>query len=175
HFHGTRDYFECHELLEEHWKEEQDPRLKEVWHGLIQVAVSLYHERRGNLPGARKMLEQAILHLTNVSPEIAGLDPVKLLKLLRTRYASLMQLSGQPAEIGFEDIALPFADGGLLREAMDLCKAWGCEWGRLSPLNEDMLVHRHLLRDRTDVVAERARQLAIRRQSQQGLTEREGI
>lgn len=176
HFHGTRDYFECHELLEEYWKEEQDPLLKEVWHGLIQVAVSLYHERRGNLPGARKMLEQAVIHLTNVSPERAGLDPVKLLELLRTRYDALTQDYGAEVETRvFEDMALPFLDGGLLREAMDLCKAWGCEWGRRSPMNEDMLVHRHLLRDRTDVVAERARQLALRRQSPQDVTERDGI
>lgn len=175
HFHGTRDYFECHELLEEHWKEEQDPRLKEVWHGLIQVAVSLYHERRGNLPGARKMLEQAILHLTRVSPEIAGLDPGKLLELLRVRYAALAREQEQPGERRFHDMALPFMDGGLLREAMDVCKAWGCEWGKLSPLNEDMLVHRHLLRDRADVVAERARQLAIRRETRQDLAERDGV
>ncbi|MNP46745.1 hypothetical protein D3C76_1407650 [compost metagenome] len=91
------------------------------------------------------MLEQAILHLTNVSPEIAGLDPRKLLELLRTRYASLMKEpeSAEEKMAVFEDMALPFADGGLLREAMDVCKAWGCEWGRWSPMNEDMLVHRH--------------------------------
>lgn len=177
HFHGTRDYFECHELLEEHWKQEQDPELKEIWHGLIQVAVSLYHERRGNMAGARKMLEQAILHLTNVSPETAGLDPNKLLELLHGRYALLALYPEQSGDktILFEDMALPFADGTLLREAMDLCKGWGCEWGRTSPMSEDMLIHRHLLRDRTDVLAERARQLAIRKQTQHGLSEREGI
>lgn len=176
HFHGTRDYFECHELLEEHWKKEQDPRLKEVWHGLIQVAVSLYHERRGNMPGARKMLEQSMIHLTNVSPELAGLDPLRLLELLRTRYASMTHNHGSSeGKRAFEDMELPIADDGLLRDAMEVCNAWGCQWGRRSSLNEDMLVQRHLLRDRTDVVEERARQLAIRRQSRQGKTEREGI
>lgn len=42
HFHSDRDYFECHEILEEHWK--QDGRNK-GWLVLIQTAVAFYHYR----------------------------------------------------------------------------------------------------------------------------------
>lgn len=175
HFHGTRDYFECHELLEEHWKQENDPVLKEIWHGLIQVAVSLYHERRGNFPGSRKMLEQAILHLTRANPGKAGLDQSRLLELLRARYALLAPSPVEQMDrpMVFEDMTLPVADDLLLQEAKAMCASWGYEWGRTSPMDDKPLILRHLLRDRTDVVAERARQLAIRRQNQQGLAERE--
>ncbi len=38
-FHTTRDYFECHEILEEYWKEDPPEQRKEYWVGLIQLAV----------------------------------------------------------------------------------------------------------------------------------------
>ncbi|WP_260405419.1 DUF309 domain-containing protein, partial [Paenibacillus sp. 598K] len=53
-FHVTRDYFECHELLEEYWKEQPgDDPFYDTWVGLIQIAVSQYHHRRSNHRGAR--------------------------------------------------------------------------------------------------------------------------
>ena len=38
HFHGDRDWFECHERLEEYWKEHPDDPKSDTWVGLIQVA-----------------------------------------------------------------------------------------------------------------------------------------
>lgn len=56
HFHTTRDYFECHEVLEDLWLEcGRDP----FYQGLLQIAVALYHHRNGNLGGAQKMLVAA--------------------------------------------------------------------------------------------------------------------
>ncbi len=46
HFHGTRDYFECHEVLEEHWKAVDPKNRSSVWVLLIQIAVSMYHARQ---------------------------------------------------------------------------------------------------------------------------------
>ena len=60
HFHGTRDYFECHEILEEYWKETAPKERDSHWVGLIQIAVALYHERRGNKQGATRTLTKAI-------------------------------------------------------------------------------------------------------------------
>lgn len=40
-FHGLRDYFECHEVLEEHWKKDDKAERKKYWVGLIQIAVAL--------------------------------------------------------------------------------------------------------------------------------------
>ncbi|KPC99353.1 hypothetical protein LR69_02339 [Geobacillus sp. BCO2] len=56
HFHSDRDYFECHEILEEHWK--QDGRNK-GWLVLIQMAVAFYHYRRGNTSGALRLIRRA--------------------------------------------------------------------------------------------------------------------
>lgn len=156
HFHGSRDFFECHELLEEHWKEETDPELKPVWHGLIQVAVSAYHERRGNARGALKMLEQAYSRLMKADPSLAGLDRGKLMVLLEAR------LEGLRKGKAYSDPELPIADARLLEECLRLCASWGFEWNRASPLNEEPLLHRHTLRDRTEVIMERKRILADR-------------
>ncbi|GJM74097.1 hypothetical protein HMSSN036_63130 [Paenibacillus macerans] len=50
-FNRDRDYFECHEVLEELWLErDHDPLYK----GLLQVAVGLFHARSGNVSGGRK-------------------------------------------------------------------------------------------------------------------------
>lgn len=73
-FHGTRDYFECHEILEEYWKEHPGDEQAQLWHGLIQIAVGQYHLRRGNREGARKMLRSAWQRLSPPLLEQAGLD-----------------------------------------------------------------------------------------------------
>ena len=52
-FQIDRDYYECHEVMEELWLEEGgDP----FHQGLLQVAVGLFHFRRENINGARKLV-----------------------------------------------------------------------------------------------------------------------
>lgn len=161
HFHGTRDYFECHELLEEHWKTESEPRLKGLWHGLIQVAVSIYHERRGNLAGARKMMGMAIERLAAEEPGQAGLDKELLLQQLKVRQSIVeRRLSGEA--IPYTDMELPVTDHELLRQAQDVCGDWGVEWNRSSPMDDMELIHRHTRRDRSDVIEERRKRLSER-------------
>lgn len=43
--------FHAHEVFEDQWKV-AEPRFRELWQGLAQLAVALTHQRRGNLPGA---------------------------------------------------------------------------------------------------------------------------
>lgn len=194
HFHGSRDYFECHELLEAHWKLEQNHERKVIWHGLIQVAVASYHERRGNFAGAVKMMEQAVNRLSpyeaptgisgtpgptapvaeaDGSPQFAaarlvqvarfaGLEPLALGALLRTRLQQLRE-GAVGASSGFIDLELPVADQQLLRQSKELCASWGYEWGKPSLLHHEDLIHRHLRRDRSEVIEERQRQLTARR------------
>lgn len=59
HFHGDRDYFECHETLEEYWKATDAGNKKSIWVALILLAVSTYHHRRNNFPGAIRTLTKA--------------------------------------------------------------------------------------------------------------------
>lgn len=52
-FHMTRDYFECHEIMETYWKKTKpltDEKCGAV--ALLQLSISLYHWRRKNYDGA---------------------------------------------------------------------------------------------------------------------------
>lgn len=53
HFNVDRDYFECHEVLEELWL---DRGREKFYQGLLQVAVGLHHARNENINGARKIM-----------------------------------------------------------------------------------------------------------------------
>jgi len=56
-FNMERDYYECHEVLEEYWLREG----KNKWlQSLLQIAVALHHFRNGNINGAIKLFEQAL-------------------------------------------------------------------------------------------------------------------
>lgn len=71
HFNVDRDYYECHEVLEELWLEEgRDLR----YQGLLQVAVGLYHHSNRNVSGAIKLFEAGISKLLHYPDEILGID-----------------------------------------------------------------------------------------------------
>lgn len=58
-------FFEAHEVLEGLWMRTRDRGQQ----GLIQLAAALYHIQRGNLKGARTMLDRALPRLRD--PAIA--------------------------------------------------------------------------------------------------------
>ena len=169
-FHVTRDYFECHELLEEYWKEQPgDDPLYDTWVGLIQMAVSQYHLRRANRRGARLMLEQALERLTSGHLETLGLDGPALLQLLQQRLRQIQDLS---QSIPYTDFELPFADHELLAACHERSDGAAELWGTPSNLGNEQLIHRHILRDRSDVIA--AREEALYRRQQRRAAARSG-
>lgn len=157
-FHASRDYFECHELLEEYWKEHPGDPLSETWVGLIQLAVGLYHQRRGNRRGALKMLSQAEAKLSAAPLDAIGLDKQRLLEELARRTS---QLSRDEALDGglYSDLDLTIASRELRIECEAECARRGWGWGKPSRLEDPALIHRHKLRDRSGVLA--ARQAAL--------------
>ncbi|WP_027407651.1 DUF309 domain-containing protein [Anoxybacteroides tepidamans] len=148
HFHTDRDYFECHELLEEYWKKDEKRR---VWVGLIQIAVALYHHRRGNRNGAKRMMQKAawLLAQERASLQQLGLDDSKLLELLKKYMERIEQ--GKP----YRSIELPISDKALLQTCLELCEKKGLFWGKESDLHNEFLLHKHARRDRSDVIAAR--------------------
>ncbi|MCL6586103.1 MAG: DUF309 domain-containing protein [Anoxybacillus sp.] len=149
HFHTDRDYFECHELLEEHWK--QDDK-KQVWVLLIQLAVALYHHRRGNTSGAKRMMQKAstLLEQEEEAVRQLGLDEKELARLLQQYIKQIDE--GKP----YESIMLPITDETLLEKCRSLCQQKGGVWGQKSDMTNDFLLHKHMLRDRSGVIAARA-------------------
>ncbi len=154
HFHGDRDYFECHEVLEEYWKEDEKDKRKRYWVALIQIAVSLYHHRRGNYSGSLKMMRNALFILESESEALAllGLNKEKLLTLLKNR---IIEIDCQQP---YSSLFLPIEDEELLRICKTRCLDTGLVWGSVSDISNNSLVNRHTLRDRNNVIEERLKQ-----------------
>lgn len=159
HFHCDRDYFECHEVLEEYWKEKDAAQREIHWVGLIQVAVGLYHHRRGNFKGALRMLQNAHSIIGNESAAInsLGLDSRELVILLEERIDCVGK--GKP----YNSFNLPIVDPQLQLSCEAMAKKSSMPWGAASDLLDGSLVNRHTLRDRSEVIAERRRQLDLRK------------
>ncbi|OQP06000.1 hypothetical protein B1690_11075 [Geobacillus sp. 46C-IIa] len=148
HFHGDRDYFECHEILEEQWK--RDGRTIE-WLVLIQIAVAFYHYRRGNTSGALRLVKRARALLKEARGMIRrlGLDDRALAALLDDTARRIAH--GEP----YESIELPIADRSLYEQCRSACAERQLVWGQASNAADLELVDKHRRRDRTAIIAAR--------------------
>lgn len=77
------DYFTCHEVLEELWRGTAGP-LRELYRGLIQIVVGLYHLQRGNLVGGRQVLARGLARVERYPSPCVGLDLAQLCQGART-------------------------------------------------------------------------------------------
>lgn len=138
HFHGDRDYFECHEILEEHWKRNGKGR-NSIWAGLIQIAVSLYHYRRGNIRGAIKLMAKAIdiLGEKRSGLHALGLNHAELMETL------LNSLDSMKTGKLYTAINLPIQDTELLAICKERLRMHGYKWGHLNDTDEQ-IVHKHI-------------------------------
>jgi uncharacterized protein len=139
HFHGDRDYFECHEVLEEHWKKSGMER-SSIWVGLIQVAASLYHYRRGNMRGAVKLLTRALESLSKKRSELHALG-INYSQLMEILQKSLKHMKKSRL---YTAIDLPIQDAELLVICKERVRRHGSSWGRLDDVWDEGIVHKHL-------------------------------
>ncbi|MCU1237368.1 MAG: hypothetical protein JWP63_5335 [Candidatus Solibacter sp.] len=72
-----RQYFVCHEVLEEVWTPERGPR-RLFLQALIHLAVGLYHAERGNTAGATRQLRKGLRKLGGYLPACEGIDTARL-------------------------------------------------------------------------------------------------
>lgn len=146
-FHVTRDYFECHEILEDLWKELAPRQKHHELVGFILLATGMYHWRRGNQQGACRSLLKAhrILHQSDrrTSSFLSLFDRDVLIDLLMRSYASCEQGKS------YQSISLPVSDD----ELVAFLSASPFQPDNIS----DDVVHKHRLRDRSDVIRERER------------------
>ena len=74
---NSRQFFVCHEVLEEVWTPERDPR-RRFLQSLIHMAVGMYHRERGNPEGAVRQLRKGLRKLAEYLPECEGIDTARL-------------------------------------------------------------------------------------------------
>jgi len=72
------DGFAAHEVLEELWRAAA-PGERNLYQGLVHVAVATYQERRANAVGRRRQLEKAVRRLSPYAPAYEGLDVAAIL------------------------------------------------------------------------------------------------
>lgn len=76
---NERQFFECHEALEFAWRAEDGP-VRELYRGILQVAVAYLHIERQNYRGARKMFKRCRPWLEPFSDVCMGINVGKLKK-----------------------------------------------------------------------------------------------
>lgn len=147
-FNGNQDYFECHEVLEEYWKDIAPGDKQHLLVGLVQIATGMYHWRRGNYNGAHRIFKRAfaILQGEAHSPFLAPFDKGDLVQNLE---ASIQKTNEQKP---FQSFSLYITDENL-KELVSIGIA------ELPSQKEEYLLHKHKLRDRSDIIEARQEKL----------------
>jgi uncharacterized protein len=99
HLFNRGEFFECHEVLEEAWTPERDPR-RLFLQSLIHVAVGFYHCQRGNPVGASRQLRKALRKLEGYLPVCEGIDTALLFREAQERLVRIdagEQVTGFPS------------------------------------------------------------------------------
>ncbi|SMO73027.1 DUF309 domain-containing protein [Melghirimyces algeriensis] len=112
-FNVDRDYYECHEVLEELWMEEgREPLIQ----GILQVAVGLYHYHQENMNGARKLFRAALDKLRSYPGDSMGIDLTALMSDVEIRLQRLERMEGQA--VAFDDPKIRILDHELKRRVV---------------------------------------------------------
>lgn len=142
HFNDERDYFECHEVGEEYWKQIAPKDKAHPLTGWIQLAVGMYHWRRSNYPGALRSLIRAKPKLAEAGVWTEGFDHEQLARLLNE------SIQGVTDRDPFEPRDLPLLPGDLAQAIEARRQQY------IAPAHDEYyLMHKHRLRDRTEIIA----------------------
>jgi predicted metal-dependent hydrolase len=87
-------YFEAHEALETAWKDEKGP-IRELYRGILQVAVGYLHITRGNYIGALKMFKRCRPWLAPFPDQCRGIEVGQLKRDFQAVESELRRLGPQ--------------------------------------------------------------------------------
>lgn len=150
-FNGNQDYFECHEVLEEYWKEVAPGDKNHPLVGYVQLATGMYHWRRNNRNGAMKILEKA-LHNFSTNQTSPFFDFIHFNQLYNDCENSIALIKKGDEFTPFQIIIQNNELSALVHQKI-------CELPTV-PLN--YLLHKHMLRDRSDILIARNKKLEER-------------
>lgn len=85
------EYHPCHEIVEVLWKRTPGP-VRDLYQGIIQLAIALHHTRSGNFAGATAMYEKAIAKLVPLEPACQGVDVAGLAAQARAAQSAVAAL-----------------------------------------------------------------------------------
>ncbi len=96
-------YFEAHELLEVAWKAATGPE-RELWKGVIQLAVACVHVQRGNLVGAGRLVTRGLRRLERAPDHHRAIDVVEVRRQGRALAGRIE--AGQPVDVDLGPLPL---------------------------------------------------------------------
>lgn len=102
---NNAEWFECHETFETLWLA-SDGELRDLYQGIIQLAIALHHWRNGNYNGAMRLLEGALVYLETVPSPCLWIDLERLKSAAREVHKQLEQL-GQTGMVALDQGLLP--------------------------------------------------------------------
>lgn len=100
---NAREYFEAHEALEIAWNEEKG-RVRELYRGILQIAVVYLHITRGNYAGAMKVYARSQRWLKDWSTVCRGIKVEELRRNAEIVMAEIQRLGKE--DIGKFDLSL---------------------------------------------------------------------
>jgi hypothetical protein len=102
---NRREFFECHETLEEIWIEEDDP-IRYLYQGILKIGVGFHHALRGNQHGAVIVMRGGIELLAPFRPRCMGVDVESLVQAAERAAAEFERL-GPSAILQFDRALIP--------------------------------------------------------------------
>jgi len=91
-------YFDAHEELEAAWKDERG-KVRELYQGILEAAVTYLHITRGNYPGAMKVFGRSVRWLKDWPEICRGVDVGQLRRDLSVAISEVRRLGpGRLAE-----------------------------------------------------------------------------
>ncbi len=85
---NRREFFECHEVLEEIWTPARGPE-RLFLQALIHFAVGFYHHQRRNREGAERQLRKGLKKIEAYLPEYKGVDTERLREQVAQRLETI--------------------------------------------------------------------------------------
>ncbi|UBH12242.1 DUF309 domain-containing protein [Macrococcus armenti] len=142
-FENKRDYFECHEIMEDSWKCKAHYTKQDFEVVLILFATGLYHLRRNNNTGAIRTLRKAqfMLRQIDLSPYHQFID----IHHLDSTLSSLIETEQ------YRQITFPLKS--------EMRALFNEQYGTHSDEINDEIIHKHVRRDRTQIINARLKAL----------------
>lgn len=70
---NTEEFYACHDILEDLWREEPG-EIRGLYQGLLQIGVSFHHYKKGNISGATTLLRKGMRRIADFAPSACGID-----------------------------------------------------------------------------------------------------
>ncbi len=147
-FNENQDFFECHEVLEEYWKTIPNATKDHPLISYILLSTGMYHWRRENTVGALRTLKKARERFKTLPENYPGFsDDINFEELVKCTEQSISHIEEGKLFSSYQIVLTSPIILSLLNKTLPTME--------LLPFGTDAIIHKHLLRDRSDLIRKR--------------------